>query len=93
MQFYLPATFTAQSAPQPTSPNVRIVTIKGGIFAVRRYSGRSSDSNFQNNSDILRNAMIADGVTFEEPTIKATFNGPLTPFFLRRNEAMFRLSN
>ena len=93
MQFYLPATFTAQSAPKPTSPNVRIVTIKGGIFAVRRYSGRSSDSNFQNNSDILRSAMIADGVTFEEPAIKATFNGPLTPFFLRRNEVMFRLSD
>ena len=46
MQFYLPLKYNKNNVPIPSRPDVEIVTIEGGYFAVIRYSGRSSDKNF-----------------------------------------------
>ena len=91
MQFYLPSKFTKETVPSPTNPEVKISTIKEGFFAVIKYSGRASDSNFDKHSKILENKLNEDNISINGLPIRATYNSPFTLPMLRRNEAMFKV--
>ena len=91
MQFFLPSKFQLKTAPQPLGEDLSIVVVKGGKYAVKKYSGRSTYNNFEKHSKLLLEALFFDNIKTVDNPIKATFNGPLTPFFLRRNEAMIRI--
>ena len=91
MKFFLPRKFKLKTAPQPLSEDLSIVIVKGGKYAVIKYSGRSTFKNFEKHSKVLLEALVADKVETIDQPIKATFNGPLTHFFARRNEAMVRI--
>ena len=92
MQFYLPSKFNKDNAPSPSNPDVKILNIKGGYYAVITYSGRSSDKNFIKHKDILENELKKDDISILSPPIRATYNGPFTLPMLRRNEAMFEIN-
>ena len=92
MQFYLPLKYSKNNVPIPSRPDVEIVNIEGGYFAVIRYSGRSSDKNFMKHKDILENELKKDDISILGPPIKATYNGPFTLPMLRRNEVMFEIN-
>lgn len=91
MHFFLPKSYSAQTAPTPRADNVTLVTVKGGYYAVLKYSGRSNNENHRKHTAALKEALDQDSVTIQGVAIRATYNGPFTPFFLRRNEAMFRV--
>ena len=92
MKFFLPSKFQLETAPEPLSDDLSIVLIKGGKYAVIKYGGRSTYKNFEKHSKLLLEALAADKIETVDQPIKATFNGPLTPFFVRRNEAMVRIN-
>nr|WP_213396255.1 heme-binding protein [Yoonia sp.] len=92
MQFFLPAKFSLETAPRPTNPSVEIVVVKGGYFAVHRYNGRASDQNFARARTVLLSRLSDDGLVSTSEVIRATYNGPFTPPFMRRNEAMVSVS-
>ena len=92
MQFYLPLKFDKNNVPIPSRPDLEIVNIEGGYFAVIVYSGRSSDKNFIKHKDILENELKKDDISILGPPIKATYNGPFTLPMLRRNEVMFEVN-
>ena len=89
MQFYLPKAFTKETAPAPSHGSVKLVTVPGGYYAVMQYSGRSTDKNYQAYAARLKRHLQDAGVKILGASIKATYNGPLTPFFMRRNEAIY----
>lgn len=91
MQFYLPSKFTKKTAPVPTDPRVKLITIEEGHYAVIKYSGRLIDKNFNKHKKILKENLIEDKIEIIGPAIKATYNGPFTLPMLRRNEAMFHV--
>ena len=91
MRFFLPRKFQPETAPQPLNEDLSIVVVKGGKYAVMKYSGRSTVKNFEKHSNLLLEALSVDKITTLDDPIKATFNGPLTPFFVRRNEVMIRI--
>ena len=91
MKFFLPRKFQLKTAPQPLSEDLSVVIVKGGKYAVIKYSGRSTNKNFERHSKVLLETLAADNIETIDYPIKATFNGPLTPFFARRNEAMVRI--
>ena len=91
MQFYLPSKFTKKTAPVPTDPKVKLITMEGGYYAVIKYSGRLTDKNFNKNKKILKENLIEDKIEIIGPAIKAVYNGPFTLPILRPNEAMFRV--
>ena len=91
MQFYLPSKFNKETIPIPTNPDIEIATIQEGYYAVIKYSGRSSDKNFEKHSSILREKLLEDKILIKGNAIKATYNGPFTLPFLKRNEAMFKV--
>jgi len=92
MQFYLPSKFNKDNIPNPLRPDLEIVNIEGGYYAVVRYSGRASDKNFIKHQEILENELKKDNISIVGPAIKATYNGPFTLPMLRRNEAMFEVN-
>ncbi|MDB4070593.1 heme-binding protein [Candidatus Pelagibacter sp.] len=92
MQFYLPSRFNKENIPSPSNPDVKILNIKGGYYAVIRYSGRASDKNFIKHKSILENKLKKDDISILSPPIKATYDGPFTLPMNRRNEAMFEIN-
>ncbi|MDC1152018.1 heme-binding protein [Candidatus Pelagibacter ubique] len=92
MQFYLPSRFNKENIPSPSNPDVKILNIKGGYYAVIRYSGRASDKNFIKHKSILENELKKDNMIIFSPPIKATYDGPFTLPMNRRNEAMFEIN-
>ena len=91
MQFFLPSSYTSHTAPKPTDPTVEIVTVEGGYYAVYSYSGRASNRNFDKAEAQLLGYLTRNGVKATSEVIRATYNGPLTLPFNRRNEAMVRI--
>ena len=91
MQFYLPSNFTKKNAPIPIDEELKLITIDQGYYAVIKYSGRLTDTNFDKNSKILKDSLLKDNIEILSSAIRATYNGPFTLPFLRRNEAMFRV--
>ena len=89
MQFYLPSKFNKDNIPSPSNSDVKILNIKGGYYAVIKYSGRASDKNFIKHKDILKNELRKNNISILSLPIKATYNNPFTLPLLRRNEAMF----
>ena len=91
MQFFLPSSYTLETAPKPTDPSVEVIKVEGGYYAVYSYSGRANDRNANYAEAQLLGSLSRDGVTATSEVIRATYNGPLTMPFNRRNEAMVRI--
>ena len=92
MQFYLPSKFSIENAPIPTNKRVKLVTIEGGYYAVKRYSGRTSDTNYKKHLKKLKENLILDNIETLDDGIKAIFNGPFTLPIMRRNEVMMKIN-
>ena len=91
MQFYLPSKFDKNNVPKPSNPEIKVLTIEGGYYAVIKYSGRSSDKNFIKNKNILEEELKKDNIVILSPPIRASYNSPFTLPILKRNEVMFRV--
>jgi len=92
IQFFLPSNFTKKNAPAPTDKELKLITVEQGYYAVIKYSGRLSDKKFDKSKKLLKDNLIKDNIKILSPAIRATYNGPFTLPFLRRNEAMFRIA-
>ncbi|MDB9831508.1 heme-binding protein [Candidatus Pelagibacter sp.] len=91
LQFILPSRFNKKTIPTPSNSDVKVSIIEEGYFAVIEYSGRPSDKNFIEYSQILKEKLLKDKILIKGSAIKATYNGPFTLPLLRRNEAMFNV--
>ena len=78
--------------PSPDRDDVELITVKGGFYAVAEYSGRSTDQNYIKHSARLFEALRKDNVLTIGDPMMATYNGPFTLPFMRRNEAMYRVN-
>ncbi len=86
--FVLPAGMTAETAPVPSNPDVRIRTVPGSLAAVLRFSGSGSGAAFERRNDGLQAALTLAGLTAAGPPRFARFDPPFKPWFLRRNEVV-----
>ena len=50
MHFFLPKNYSTQNAPLTEADRVEVVIIKGGFYAILKYSGRSTVQNYKNTS-------------------------------------------
>ena len=92
MQFFLPSNFTKKNAPAPTDKELKLIIIEQGYFAVIKYPGRLNDKNFDKHRKILKDNLLKNKIEIINSAIRATYNGPFTLPFFRRNEAMFRIA-
>ena len=86
--FVLPAGMTAETAPVPTNPDVKIRTISGSLTAALRFLGSGSEAAFERRNNGLQSALVLAGLTAVGPPRFARFDPPFKPWFLRRNEVV-----
>ena len=91
MQFFLSLKFSIKTAPKSTDSKVKLINIEEGYYAVIRYSGRTTDKNFDKHVKILKKNLKEDKIKIIGPSTKAIYNGPFTLPIFRRNEAMFQV--
>lgn len=92
MAFILTADFTADTAPIPTDPAVKLGVIPSRRVAVVTFNGRANAEDFADNRDKLQAWMKAGGLTAAGPAELAQYNPPWTVPALRRNEVLIPLA-
>ena len=90
--FVLPASLTADTAPQPTNPRVEVRTVPTRLTAAIRFSGRWSAAAYERHLQTLRDGVVAAGMTTRGEPRFARFDPPYTPWFLRHNEISIDLA-
>jgi len=90
--FVMPARFTRDTLPLPQDPRVQIQEVPGRLMAVRRYSGRWTEANYQANEKALLRAVQGAGLTPIGPPVYARYDPPFKPWFMRRNEVQVEIS-
>ncbi len=91
VQFVLPKSVTLATAPEPLDARVRLREEPAVSRAVIRYSGTWSQANFDEHLAQLQSALAAAGIATQGQPVLARYNGPMTPWFLRRNEIWLTL--
>jgi hypothetical protein len=84
--FVLPASYTLDSAPQPTDERVQIAEVAPRRMAVVRYRGTWSKSRYDEQLAQLRGFIAAHGMAAAGEPIWDRYDPPFMPWFLRRNE-------
>jgi hypothetical protein len=86
--FVMERRYDFDELPEPTDARVELRQVPARTMAVHRYSGFWSKSNYEQNEQELLNALEADDVNVIGRPLLARYNGPFTPFFMRRNEVL-----
>lgn len=89
--FVMPSRFTLDTLPEPLDKRVRLREEPGKLMAVRRYSGRWTESAYRENETRLLDAVEAAGLTPVGEPVYARYNSPFSLWFMRRNEVMVEL--
>ena len=84
--FIMPEGFTLEATPEPLDERVKIAEIPERTVAALRFSGRWSDSVFKKKSEDLLVEIKNAGFKTSGQVFSMRYNGPYTPWFLRRNE-------
>jgi hypothetical protein len=84
--FIMPEGFTLETTPKPLDDRVKIVEVPERIVAALRFSGRWSNSIFQKKTEELLAEIKNAGLKVAGQVFSMRYNGPFTPWFLRRNE-------
>ncbi|WP_121743194.1 SOUL family heme-binding protein [Natronorubrum halophilum] len=91
MAFYLPRTYTDETAPVPTDPAVRLVVDPPRTVAVRRFSWYATNERVdRERAHLLEELSRQDIERRGEPTL-LQYNDPWTPPFMRTNEVEVEL--
>jgi len=91
VQFVLPKGITLAAAPEPIDPRVQLRAVPTATWAVIRYSGTWSQSNYAEHLAELKASLNAAGVATQGEPVLARYNAPFTPWFMRRNEIWLAL--
>jgi len=91
MQFFLPARYSAATAPRPADERVRIVAVPGETLAVLRFSGSGSMEERTKRSAELLEGLSATPWRPAGDVAMLFYDAPFTIPLLRRNEAAVRV--
>ncbi len=86
VQFVLPKDVSLATAPVPDDSRVQLREVPGNRVAAITYSGFWSQANYEEHLAKLKAALQAAGVAWTGDPTLSRYNGPLTPWFMRRNE-------
>lgn len=91
VQFVLPDGVTLESAPEPVDPRVQLRLVPASQLAAIRYSGTWSQANYNEHLAKLKASLASAGLATQGEPVLARYNGPMTPWFMRRNEIWLSL--
>jgi hypothetical protein len=88
MRFFMPASYSMESLPQPIDSRVKLVEVPKTTVAVLRYTGSTKGPAVTEKTAILLNVLKSSSWNTIGPTSSYFYNPPWTIPFLRRNEVM-----
>lgn len=88
VSFMMPATYTLETLPEPTDPQVTLRPVPARRMAAVRYSGTWSEKRYLANKKALETWIREKGLTITGDPVWARYNPPFTLWFLRRNEIL-----
>ncbi len=91
VQFVLPKGVTLDNAPEPLDPRVKLREVPAERRAVIRYSGTWSQANYDEHLARLQATLASASLATQGEPVLARYNGPWTPWFMRRNEIWLAL--
>jgi len=91
VSFVLPKDVTLTTAPEPIDERVKLREVAGHTLAAIRYSGSWSQANDAEHLAELTAALGTAKLSWAGEPVVARYNGPWTPWFLRRNELWLQL--
>ena len=86
LQFVMSSAYTLQTLPEPTDTRVKLKEMPAKKMAVIRYSGFASQSNYDKQLKVLREALSKADIISEGDPVYMRYNSPFTLPFLKRNE-------
>jgi hypothetical protein len=84
--FIMPEDYTLETTPEPLNDRVKIVEVPERVVAALRFSGRWSDSIFKKKTEEMLKELAEAGIKTSGEVFSMRYNGPFTPWFMRRNE-------
>ena len=84
--FVMEKKYSLASLPTPEDERIRIREKPARVVAVRMYSGGWSEKKYRDQERQLLDDLAGDGILARGKPMFARYNGPFTPWFLRRNE-------
>jgi hypothetical protein len=91
VQFVMPSEFTLDTLPEPIDPKVQLKAVPGARFAVIKYSGFWSQSNYETHLATLRATLAAANIKTTGEPVYSRYDPPWTPWFMRRNEIWLKV--
>ncbi len=91
VQFVLPKGVTRENAPEPLDARVMLRDVPPRQVAVIRYSGFWSESNYETHLAKLKDGLRAANIAWKGEPVLSRYDGPMTPWFMRRNEIWVNL--
>jgi len=89
--FTMPSEYTMETLPKPNNDAVEIVETDRYKAVVLQYSGTSSKENIAEHVAELDAYVAKRNLPIEGNVMMAFYDPPWTPWFMRRNEVMYRL--
>ena len=86
MAFYLPSEYTPETAPEPTDPDVTLVTEPQKTVAVDQFSWYAPEWRVERRTEKLLATLADEDIEPEGDPYLLRYNDPWTPPFMRRNE-------
>jgi hypothetical protein len=89
--FVMPEGLTLETTPEPLDESVKIVEIPKRDVAALKFSGRWSNSIFRKKSKEMLEELKKAGIKSVGQVFTMRYNGPFTPWFMRRNEVAIEI--
>ena len=89
--FVIPEKFTIENTPKPNDNRIKIQQIPQRYVAALKFSGRWTTANFNKKSKQLLEELQKSDKKTKGNVFSMRYNGPFTPWFLRRNEVAIEL--
>jgi hypothetical protein len=93
VSFVMPHGMTMSDMPTPKTANLKITEHKAARYAAITFSGAPSDATFRAKAKKLKGMLLEQNHRVDSEPLYARYDGPWTPFFKRRNEVLFALSD
>lgn len=92
MSFIVPKDVAAKGTPAPASPEISLNSVPPARYAVYRYSGSANPGKGRAASEKLLKWLCVNHLEAAGSPLFAYYNPPWTPWFMRRNEVLLKLS-
>ena len=92
VSFMMPSSYSFDTLPVPSDPQVKIRTVPAHIAGAVQYSGFWSEDNYLENKSRLEAWIEEKKLIKDGSAVWARYNPPFTPWFMRRNEILIPLA-